>query len=81
MDEVAKKGGKVLWTKDMGDGTEFRVVERYTAGMKGSQDKVQMVLVKGNKIIKDYGSHAALSYVRKWFEAKPLSQRKSIDDL
>ena len=58
---------KVHFKKELKNGNIFQVVDRDTAGMRGTQDKFKMQIVdKRGKIVKDLGSHPSLSGAEKF---------------
>jgi len=58
---------KVHFKKELKNGNIFQVVDRDTAGMRGTQDKFKMQIVdKRGKVIKDLGSHPSLSGAEKF---------------
>jgi hypothetical protein len=58
---------KVHFKKELKNGNIFQVVDRDTAGMRGTQDKFKMQIVdKRGKVVKDLGSHPSLSGAEKF---------------
>ena len=64
----AKIVAKIHFSAPTKDGKNiFQVIDRDTKGMRGSQDKFQMVVVdKNGKLIKDLGSHPSLNGAKKF---------------
>jgi hypothetical protein len=58
---------KVHFKKELKNGNIFQVIDRDTAGMRGTQDKFKMQIVdKRGKVVKDLGSHPSLSGAEKF---------------
>jgi len=58
---------KVHFEKKLKNGNIFQVIDRDTAGMRGTQDKFHMQIVdKTGKVVKDVGSHPSLDGAKKF---------------
>ena len=81
-DDPKLMGKKIDWKKVIvkaptrdGKGDAFVIMHRDTAGMPGTQDKFQMVMVdSAGRVILNYGSHPSLNGAKKFAKNKGLME-------
>jgi hypothetical protein len=67
VEESVNEATKVHFKKELKNGNIFQVVDRDTAGMRGTQDKFKMQIVdKRGKVVKDLGSHPSVNGAEKF---------------